>query len=470
MPKISVLTSVYIDSDDKLQWFREMLQSVKNQSFTDFEHIIVDDYSPISLEELKLTTSADSRFRWFKAHGNQGPAACRNTAAALAESDAIIVLDADDLFGNDITLETMYNVWQEDTRRVVYGNLQLLVKSNNNYTRGKVISLGEYTFENSLNLEGLFPVTALHSLECHREIGGWSTELSAGLEDVEYWIGAGERGYCGWKVNHTTLLYRKHRTSRAWHLRHGINGNPAQENKMRQKIIDLHQSTFNGDWPMGCCGGNKKTTSNGAPRVSAKITTLDDFRDEDKVWVQYQGNKDASFRVAANHTSPVKQYVIQGVGHTFQIHRNDIDRFKSFAEHIRGQRQSAYIFPNKAPEEVQPELVEVSLSQREPEMAVIERLDKVAVETRQIEIVEEPLPQPELVEWQFEQPVIESEVQSDNYDLSSLNLSASVQSQLVAESWSLEKLATAAPDELMSYRGIGEKRAKDIISKAQQYI
>ncbi|MGH7273887.1 MAG: glycosyltransferase family 2 protein, partial [Nitrospiria bacterium] len=245
MPKLSIITPAFIDSQDRLNWFGETLDSVLTQGFTDWESIIIDDCSPTDLAGLKREFS-DPRFRWFRTSQNSGPALCRNTAAALAESGALLPIDADDILADENALAVLYDAWQSDKFRIVYGDLQRL----ENGERGKIYNLPEYTFNKALDTNGIMPVTALHSVECHVKAGGWKPELNYGLEDVEYWIAAGKAGFCGQKTHGVVLLYRRHETSRHARLK-----TERHETEMRNKIVDMHRDVYEGRFPMGCCGG-----------------------------------------------------------------------------------------------------------------------------------------------------------------------------------------------------------------------
>lgn len=477
MPSVSVIIPAYIDDADKIVWFGEALESVKRQTFTDWEAIIIDDSSPVDIGEIKVRFEADERFRWFKtSHNYGGPAMVRNTAVALAESEAILPLDADDQLGSNETLAEMYQAWQADKTRIVYGNLQLYVGFDTRFTKKKVVALGDYTFERVIDTRGLFPVTAMHSVDCHTATGGWRPELDAGFEDLEYWIAAGERGFCGHWLNHTTLLYRRHENSRFYALRY-VN---KREAEMTAKIISMHQPVYDGRYPMACCGGKGNTTvsTNGNPVIqAAKVTTLDEFRPDEKIWVEYQGLKTAAFRIISDVKSPVSEYRILGTGHTFQIHRNDINWFKRFAETINGQRQSAYKIGVPSPVEAVPEIEVIEATPpRQVQLAEVERLDNIAMATRGIApepektADTEPIGQITITLDEGPGPVVEQPILTQTYDLSELGLSPVLQKTLEIENWTLEKLAGAEAIELTPYKTVGAKRAKAIIEAAQRAI
>ncbi len=126
MPKISIITPVFCDTPDKVDWLIETMNSVQEQTLTDWEMIMIDDKSPVNLLEAKSHFADDARFRWFENAVNEGPAKTRNTAVALANSECLIALDSDDLFGSPSSLQIMHDEWSKDTKKIIYGNVRLL--------------------------------------------------------------------------------------------------------------------------------------------------------------------------------------------------------------------------------------------------------------------------------------------------------------------------------------------------------
>lgn len=304
---ISILTPALIDDPKKLNWLKEMIASVQSQTVQQYEIIIVDDASPIPVE-IEL-----DKVRVVRTSERFGVSKCRNTAAALANYEVLLPLDADDKLADDKTLELMYNSYRKD--RIIYGNLQRMDENGN---VGQVFSLPDYTFQGVLNPTGIMPVTAMHSIECYMAAGGW--KLSDGIEDIEYWIAAGKAGYCGHRINHTTLIYRKHELSRTHNLKKVIR----QEGAMRDRIYNMHRDVYEGRFPMGCCGGGRPYVPPGQQVVSvAQATTLNDYPPEQKVWVEYIGSAQG-FGVAGQRI----EYKVDGPGHKLEILLEDAPKFR----------------------------------------------------------------------------------------------------------------------------------------------
>ncbi|MCA1594055.1 MAG: glycosyltransferase [Acidobacteria bacterium] len=90
MPEVSVIIPFY----NRVQWLAEAVQSVLNQTYTDFEIILVDDGS---VEEIPPHIIEDSRVRYVRQE-NRGASAARNHGIRLARGNYVAFLDSDDLF------------------------------------------------------------------------------------------------------------------------------------------------------------------------------------------------------------------------------------------------------------------------------------------------------------------------------------------------------------------------------------
>ena len=94
MPKVSVLTSIYNTNHEHL---REMIESVLNQTFRDFEFLILND-SPENVELDSIVKSyKDKRIVYMKNAKNMGISGSRNKLLHLAKGEYLAILDHDDV-------------------------------------------------------------------------------------------------------------------------------------------------------------------------------------------------------------------------------------------------------------------------------------------------------------------------------------------------------------------------------------
>ena len=94
MPKVSVLTPIYNTNPEHL---RSAIESVLNQTFTDFEFIILND-SPDNSDLKKIVKSyRDKRIKYLENDKNLGIGESRNKLLDLARGEYIAVFDHDDI-------------------------------------------------------------------------------------------------------------------------------------------------------------------------------------------------------------------------------------------------------------------------------------------------------------------------------------------------------------------------------------
>jgi hypothetical protein len=92
-PAVSVLLTSY----NRAKFIRASIESVLQQTFTDFELLIVDDCSTDNTCEIAREYERDSRVRVLRNDRNHGQFANRNHAAQLARADLMKFHDSDDV-------------------------------------------------------------------------------------------------------------------------------------------------------------------------------------------------------------------------------------------------------------------------------------------------------------------------------------------------------------------------------------
>ena len=92
-PKVSIILPTY----NRAYIIEKAIQSVLNQTYQDFELIIVDDGSTDNTEEIiKKLQEKDKRIRYIKLETNKGAAAARNEGIKIAHGKYITFQDSDD--------------------------------------------------------------------------------------------------------------------------------------------------------------------------------------------------------------------------------------------------------------------------------------------------------------------------------------------------------------------------------------
>lgn len=92
------LVSIIMPSYNTAQYISKTIQSVLDQTYINWELIIVDDCSTDNTDEIIEKYLTDSRIRYIKNARNSGAAASRNRALKEAKGRWIAFLDSDDLW------------------------------------------------------------------------------------------------------------------------------------------------------------------------------------------------------------------------------------------------------------------------------------------------------------------------------------------------------------------------------------
>lgn len=90
-PAVSIIIPCY----NSEKWIVDSLQSIYNQTYKNFEVIVIDDGSEDNTN--KIVQEFDSSII-YKYQKNKGPAAARNLGVKIAKGDYIAFLDSDDLW------------------------------------------------------------------------------------------------------------------------------------------------------------------------------------------------------------------------------------------------------------------------------------------------------------------------------------------------------------------------------------
>ncbi|MGL5757206.1 MULTISPECIES: glycosyltransferase family 2 protein [Bacteria] len=97
-PLVSIITPSYNSKD----FIGETIESVLNQTYKNWELLIIDDCSTDdSSEVIKKYTQNDSRIKYLKNKKNSGPATSRNVGIEKAEGKYIAFLDSDDFWDKE---------------------------------------------------------------------------------------------------------------------------------------------------------------------------------------------------------------------------------------------------------------------------------------------------------------------------------------------------------------------------------
>ena len=150
-PLVSIITPLY----NAAPYISQTINAVLAQTYSNWEHIIVDDVSTDnSISIVETLFQKDPRIKLVKGTSNKGAAHCRNKATILAQGDFIAFLDADDLW-HPTKLARQISFMQEHQCDVCYTSYTHIDRQGNSLKkRIKALPYISYQKQHSNNYIG----------------------------------------------------------------------------------------------------------------------------------------------------------------------------------------------------------------------------------------------------------------------------------------------------------------------------
>ena len=126
-PKISIIIPVY----NAEKYIEKCLKNLKDQTFKNFEAIIIDDGSTDSSDSIYIKfVKNDRRFKFIKTK-NCGVAQARNTGLNIAKGKYVIFIDSDDWMPLD-ALEILYTRAEKENADLTLADVTILYEDGQN--------------------------------------------------------------------------------------------------------------------------------------------------------------------------------------------------------------------------------------------------------------------------------------------------------------------------------------------------
>jgi len=187
MPLISIVIPLY----NKERFIKETLDSVFNQSFTDYEIIIVNDGSTDS--SVFIVNAIDDQRITVLSNQNKGVSYARNFGISKANSDLIALLDGDDLWEPN-HLENLYNLYEKFPDCGLYAtayNKKYFngekIKASYNGLAKEYFGIIEDYFSASIKDGIAWTSAVLIPMKTFRKVGVFDEEMRSG-QDTDLWI------------------------------------------------------------------------------------------------------------------------------------------------------------------------------------------------------------------------------------------------------------------------------------------
>lgn len=225
-PLISVVIPCYNDG----AYLPETIARVKQQTYTHFEIIVVNDGSTdeATLQVLQ-TLSTEGITVLHKANGRMSSA--RNWGVQHANGTLIAALDADDYFHQQFFEKAVAVLEQEEEVAVVTSYIQLFGEVNKvSKPRGG----NEYNFLFSNQC----PACAMVRKSCWDAVGGYDEAMVNGYEDWEFYIRITQRGWTVHVIPEKLFFYRQ--TQKSTHKNFTLPHRP----QLVRYIVDKHKDWY----------------------------------------------------------------------------------------------------------------------------------------------------------------------------------------------------------------------------------
>lgn len=203
--KQQVSVSVLMTAYNAELYIESAIQSILNQTFIDFELIILDDGATDGTYE-KVLTFSDARIKIHKNDGNKGLTYSRNKCLELAQGEYIAWQDADDLATTD-RLEKQFSFMEANPDFAMVGGWVQPI-DRNGQPKGKIWKY--YAKPNEVPTYLFFGNYFAQSAVMIRKSmlpKEWYHPDYPPVEDYELWIRLINEGKC-WNLPNVFLFYR----------------------------------------------------------------------------------------------------------------------------------------------------------------------------------------------------------------------------------------------------------------------
>lgn len=202
---VSIITPMY----NAEKFVENTIKSVLNQTYSQWEMLIVDDCSTDSSAEIvKSYATKDSRIKYLKSDSNKGVSNARNMALASAKGQFIAFLDSDDMW-YESKLEKQINFMKKNNYTITFTAYELIDEDNNKLN--KIINIPEKVdYKNLLKSNSLGCLTVV----IDRSKVDFDIRMSGVRhEDYALWLSILKSGHVAHGINEVLALYRKSNNS-----------------------------------------------------------------------------------------------------------------------------------------------------------------------------------------------------------------------------------------------------------------
>jgi glycosyltransferase involved in cell wall biosynthesis len=227
------VVAVVVPHYNQPEYLEECLRSVQNQTFQDWQIIVVDDASTLGDAEAIISRLADKRIQLIRHESNQGLGAARNTGFRATAAPLVLPVDSDDRLHPEFLDSTVNVLLNQPDFDCVYTEFQLFGSSN------QIWQFEVRAPEEMLQTQWIPGPGTLMRKKLWHDIGGYSEVMQlTGNDDWEFWIRAIRHGLKPYKICRPLYLYRRHSDSMS------ATALQDRDYRTREIIYRLHREFF----------------------------------------------------------------------------------------------------------------------------------------------------------------------------------------------------------------------------------
>lgn len=234
IPLVTIITTCYNDGE----FLKECIDSVKNQTYSNIEYIIVDDGSTdkITLNFLQ-SLSSDNKIKIISTL-NQGVCKARNRGVLESNGLFVVVLDSDDYISPEFVELCVDQMVGGDDVKLVATNYKFFGRFNHK------VELEEFSIEKLMG-HNLFVVSTMFRREDFNDVGGFNSNMKEGLEDWDFWIAIMKNGGNVKYIDGINFFYRIKAKKKSRNISSAIKNHQI----LRRRLWQNHKELYSLNYP-----------------------------------------------------------------------------------------------------------------------------------------------------------------------------------------------------------------------------
>ena len=213
--KNKIIFSVIIPIYDREWELREAIESVLNQSFKNFELVLVCDGSPAKTLNIVESYRNNNKVIIYKYPDNSGNACKgRNKGIELSRGQIITFLDSDDICHKDRLYNSLYHIYDKKAD-FVYGKVIFLMDGSRlieGIYNGAISDKKAHNFKDLRSGNYIYASTVSVKKSCLQKWGAFRPEMLY-REDHELWLRLAYNGCKFYGIDEVLSYYRLHKNN-----------------------------------------------------------------------------------------------------------------------------------------------------------------------------------------------------------------------------------------------------------------